>query len=319
MTIKKTLLASVITLTMISGMAHADSIAGAMTELEAITPNMSQAEINQKIERFIERAPKGTSIANVLLDFPLAHYVPVATQPVQETPHLDSNATDTERQAAQQAAEKIAAYRHNNPEGIPTHQIGAATHLDGEHQAPVTPHLDAPVIDRSSHLDSNATDTERQAAQQAAENMLAYRHNNPEGIPTHQIGAATHLDGEHQAPVTPHLDTPVIDRSSHLDSNATDAERQAAQQAAENMLAYRHNNPEGIPTHQIGAATHLDGEHQAPVTPHLDAPVIDRSSHLDSNVTDAERQAAQQAAEKIAAYRHNNPEGIPTHQIGAAT
>ncbi|HGM5489635.1 TPA: YadA-like family protein, partial [Serratia fonticola] len=181
-----------------------------------------------------------------------------------------SNATDTERQAAQQTAEKIAAYRHNNPEGIPTHQIGAATHLDGEHQAPVTPHLDAPVIDRSSHLDSNVTDAERQAAQQAAENMLAYRHNNPEGIPTHQIGAATHLDGEHQAPVTPHLDAPVIDRSSHLDSNATDAERQAAQQAAEKIAAYRHNNPEGNPTHQTGPATHLDGTHQTPVTPHLD-------------------------------------------------
>lgn len=163
MTIKKTLLASVIALTVMSGMAHADSIAGALTELEAITPNMSQAEINQKIERFIERAPSGTNLEKVLTDFPLVHYIPGTTQSVQEKPHLDNNATDTERQVAQQAAENIAAYRHNNPEGIPTHQIGMATHLDGQHNVAQTP-------DASRQIGQRKLTEEKYAAADAPQN-----------------------------------------------------------------------------------------------------------------------------------------------------
>jgi hypothetical protein len=325
MTIQKTLLASLITLAALSGVTYADTLAGALTELQAIQSGMSKEEINQKIQRFIERAPEGTNIDGVLADLGLTYTGPMASSAHQQTlvmPHLDG-----------------------------THQALVTPHLD----APVidrSSHLDAPAIDRSSHLDSNVTLEQRDAAKAAAENLAAYRHNNPEGVPTHQTGPATHLDGTHQALVTPHLDAPAfdrsshldapaVDRSSHLDSNVTQGQRDAAKTAAENLAAYRHNNPEGIPTHQTGPATHLDGTHQALVTPHLDAPVIDRSSHLDapafdrsshldapavdrsshldSNVTQEQRDAAKTAAENLAAYRHNNPEGTPTHQTDVTT
>ncbi|MFV8858643.1 YadA-like family protein, partial [Serratia fonticola] len=126
------------------------------------------------------------------------------------------------------------------------------------HQALITPHLDAPVIDRSSHLDSNVTQEQRDTAKAAAEESATYHHNNPEGIPTHQAAPATHLDGIHQALITPHLDAPVIDRSSHLDSNATQEQRDTAKAAAEELAAYHHNNPEGNPTHQNAPASHQD-------------------------------------------------------------
>ncbi|MFV9114544.1 hypothetical protein ABQ358_23990, partial [Serratia fonticola] len=247
MTIQKTLLASLITLAAISGIAHADSLAGALTELQTIQSGMSQQEINQKIQRFIERAPDGTNIKGVLADFGLTYTGPT----------LDTS----------------------------------------PHQALITLPLDAPVIDRSSHLDSNVTQEQRDTAKAAAEELAAYHHNNPEGNPTHQTGPATHLDGTHQPLVTLHLDAPVIDRSSHLDSNVTQEQRDTAKAAAEELAAYHHNNPEGNPTHQTGPATHLDGTHQPLVTLHLDAPVIDRSSHLDSNVTQEQRDTAKAAAE----------------------
>jgi hypothetical protein len=333
MTIQKTLLASLITLAAISGIAHADSLAGALTELQTIQSGMSQQEINQKIQRFIERAPDGTNIKGVLADFGLTYTGPtVDTSPhqamitlpldapvIDRSSHLDSNVTQEQRDTAKAAAQELAAYHHNNPEGNPTHQTGPATHLDGTHQDTVTPHLDAPVIDRSSHLDSNVTQEQRDSAKAAAEELAAYHHNNPEGNPTHQTGPATHLDGTHQDTVTPHLDAPVIDRSSHLDSNVTQEQRDSAKAAAQELAAYHHNNPEGNPTHQTGPATHLDGTHPALVTPHLDAPVIDRSSHLDSNVTQEQRDTAKAAAQELAAYHHNNPEGNPTHQTGPAT
>ncbi len=126
------------------------------------------------------------------------------------------------------------------------------------HQALITPHLDAPVIDRSSHLDSNVTQEQRDTVKAAAEESATYQHNNPEGIPTHQAAPATHLDGIHQALITPHLDAPVIDRSSHLDSNATQEQRDTAKAAAEELAAYHHNNPEGNPTHQNAPASHQD-------------------------------------------------------------
>ena len=80
------------------------------------------------------------------------------------------------------------------------------------------------------------------------------KESNPAGKSTNQIGPATHLDGTHSEPVTPHLDASAnIDRSSHL-----------------------------------------DGVHSEPATPHLDADTnVDRSTHLDSNVTDQQRQTAQ--------------------------
>jgi hypothetical protein len=208
MTIQKTLLASLITLAAISGIAHADSFAGALTELQSIQSGMSQEEINQKIQRFIERAPEGTNIKGVLEDLGLTY-----TSPTVNT--------------------------------LP-------------HQALITPHLDAPVIDRSTHLDSNVTQEQRDIAKAAAEELAAYHHNNPEGIPTHQAAPATHLDGIHQALITPHLDAPVIDRSSHLDSNATQEQRDTAKAAAEELAAYHHNNPEGSPTHQNAPASHQD-------------------------------------------------------------
>ncbi|MCO7512180.1 YadA-like family protein, partial [Serratia fonticola] len=111
----------------------------------------------------------------------------------------------------------------------------------------------------------------------------------------------------------------VLDRSSHLDSNVTQEQRDTAKAAAEELAAYHHNNPEGIPTNQAAPATHLDGIHQALITPHLDAPVLDRSSHLDSNVTQEQRDTAKAAAEELAAYHHNNPEGNPTHQNAPAS
>ncbi|NTY87106.1 hypothetical protein FCH33_09965 [Serratia fonticola] len=271
MTIQKTLFASLITLAAISGIAHADSLAGALTELQTIQSGMSQQEINQKIQRFIERAPDGTNIKGVLADLGLTYTGPtVDTSPhqvlitlpldvpvIDRSSHLDSNVTQEQRDTAKAAAQELAAYHHNNPEGNPTHQTGPATHLDGTHQDTVTPHLDAPVIDRSSHLDSNVTQEQRDSAKAAAQELAAYHHNNPEGNPTHQTGPATHLDGTHQPLVTPHLDAPVIDRSAHLDSNVTDAERNAA---------YQHNNPEGNPTHQTAPAPHLDGEHNVAQT-----------------------------------------------------
>ncbi|MFN3067748.1 hypothetical protein ACKWMY_06465 [Serratia sp. J2] len=208
MTIQKTLLASLITLAAISGIAHADSFAGALTELQTIQSGMSQEEINQKIQRFIERAPEGTNIKGVLEDLGLTY-----TSPTVNT--------------------------------LP-------------HQALITPHLDAPVIDRSSHLDSNVTQEQRDTVKAAAEESATYQHNNPEGIPTHQAAPATHLDGIHQALITPHLDAPVIDRSSHLDSNATQEQRDTAKAAAEELAAYHHNNPEGNPTHQNAPASHQD-------------------------------------------------------------
>ncbi|MDK2378541.1 YadA-like family protein, partial [Serratia fonticola] len=240
--------------------------------------------------------------------------LPLDAPVIDRSSHLDSNVTQEQRDTAKAAAQELAAYHHNNPEGNPTHQTGPATHLDGTHQPLVTLHLDAPVIDRSSHLDSNVTQEQRDTAKAAAQELAAYHHNNPEGNPTHQTGPTTHLDGTHQPLVTPHLDAPVIDRSSHLDSNVTQEQRDSAKAAAQELAAYHHNNPEGNPTHQTGPATHLDGTHQPLVTPHLDAPVIDLTSHLDSNVTDAERNAA-----RYAAYQHNNPEGNPTHQTGPAT
>ncbi len=333
MTIQKTLLASLITLAAISGIAHADSFAGALTELQSIQSGMSQEEINQKIQRFIERAPEGTNIKGVLEDLGLTYTSPtVNTLPhqalitphldapvIDRSTHLDSNVTQEQRDIAKAAAEELAAYHHNNPEGNPTHQAAPATHLDGTHQALITPHLDAPVLDLSSHLDSNVTQEQRDIAKAAAEELAAYHHNNPEGIPTHQAAPATHLDGTHQALITPHLDAPVIDRSSHLDSNVTQEQRDIAKAAAEELAAYHHNNPEGIPTHQTAPATHLDGTHQALITPHLDAPVIDRSSHLDSNATQEQRDTAKAAAEELAAYHHNNPESNPTHQNAPAS
>ncbi|MDK2378066.1 hypothetical protein QJ163_23765, partial [Serratia fonticola] len=114
MTIQKTLLASFITLAAISGIAHADSLAGALTELQTIQSGMSQQEINQKIQRFIERAPDGTNIKGVLADFGLTY-----TSPTVDT---------------------------------------------SPHQALITLPLDAPVIDRSSHLDSNVTQEQRDTA-----------------------------------------------------------------------------------------------------------------------------------------------------------
>lgn len=144
MTIQKTLLASLITLAAISGIAHADSFAGALTELQTIQSGMSQEEINQKIQRFIERAPEGTNIKGVLEDLGLTY-----TSPTVNT--------------------------------LP-------------HQALITPHLDAPVIDRSSHLDSNVTQEQRDTVKAAAEELAAYHHNNPEGNPTHQNAPASHQD-----------------------------------------------------------------------------------------------------------------------------
>ncbi|CAI2042902.1 YadA-like C-terminal region [Serratia fonticola] len=144
MTIQKTLLASLTTLAAISGIAHADSFAGALTELQTIQSGMSQEEINQKIQRFIERAPEGTNIKGVLEDLGLTY-----TSPTVNT--------------------------------LP-------------HQALITPHLDAPVIDRSSHLDSNVTQEQRDTAKAAAEELAAYHHNNPEGNPTHQNVPASHQD-----------------------------------------------------------------------------------------------------------------------------
>ncbi|MEX2950182.1 YadA-like family protein [Serratia fonticola] len=234
MTIQKTLLASLITLAAISGIAHADSLAGALTELQTIQSGMSQQEINQKIERFIERAPDGTNIKGVLADFGLTY-----TGPTVDT---------------------------------------------SPHQALITLPLDAPVIDRSSHLDSNVTQEQRDSAKAAAQELAAYHHNNPEGNPTHQTGPATHLDGTHQPLVTPHLDAPVIDRSAHLDSNVTDAERNAVRDAA-----YQHNNPEGNPTHQTAPAPHLDGEHNVaqtltPTGPHQsEQRVLTAEKYADAN------------------------------------
>ncbi|NTZ15360.1 hypothetical protein FCH34_22080, partial [Serratia fonticola] len=117
MTIQKTLFASLITLAAISGIAHADSLAGALTELQTIQSGMSQQEINQKIQRFIERAPDGTNIKGVLADLGLTY-----TGPTVDT---------------------------------------------SPHQVLITLPLDVPVIDRSSHLDSNVTQEQRDTAKAA--------------------------------------------------------------------------------------------------------------------------------------------------------
>lgn len=51
---KKSVLAVIVAMT-VTGVAHADTIEGAKTELSAISAGMSQAEKQQKIDRFIER------------------------------------------------------------------------------------------------------------------------------------------------------------------------------------------------------------------------------------------------------------------------
>ncbi|ENW4943648.1 YadA-like family protein [Salmonella enterica] len=51
---KKSVLAVIVAMT-VAGVAHADTIEGAKTELSAISAGMSQAEKQQKIDRFIER------------------------------------------------------------------------------------------------------------------------------------------------------------------------------------------------------------------------------------------------------------------------
>ncbi|WP_238484537.1 YadA-like family protein [Rahnella bonaserana] len=147
----------------------------------------------------------------------------------------------------------------NDPTGTPTHQIGEATHLDGNHNT------------------GQSFAAQRTALQQHAEEVAAYQHNDPTGTPTHQIGEATHLDGNHNT------------------GQSLAAQQTALQQHTEEVAAYQHNDPTGTPTHQTGEAQHLDGNHNT------------------GQSLAAQRTALQQHAEEVAAYQHNDPTGVPVN------
>ena len=73
---KKILIAVALLGLSFSNISYADTLEGALTELSAITSTMSPAEITEKINRFIERAPAGTDITKILTDKNLASYIP---------------------------------------------------------------------------------------------------------------------------------------------------------------------------------------------------------------------------------------------------
>ncbi|WP_238485404.1 YadA C-terminal domain-containing protein, partial [Rahnella ecdela] len=125
----------------------------------------------------------------------------------------------------QQHVAEVAAYQHNDPTGIPTHQNAQATHLDGNHNT------------------AEAKAAQQAALQQHVAEVAAYQHNDPTGVPTHQIAEATHLDGNHE------------------NAESLAAQQAALQQHVAEVAAYQHNDPTGIPTHQNAQATHLDGNH----------------------------------------------------------
>ncbi len=147
----------------------------------------------------------------------------------------------------------------NDPTGTPTHQIGEATHLDGNHNT------------------GQSLAAQRTALQQHTEEVAAYQHNDPTGTPTHQTGEAQHLDGNHNT------------------GQSLAAQRTALQQHAEEVAAYQHNDPTGVPTHQTGEAQHLDGNHNT------------------GQSLAAQRTALQQHTEEVAAYQHNDPTGTPVN------
>lgn len=73
---KKILIAITLLGLSFSNLSHADTLEGALTELSNISSTMSPAEIKEKIDRFIARAPKGTDIANILTSKGLSNYIP---------------------------------------------------------------------------------------------------------------------------------------------------------------------------------------------------------------------------------------------------
>ncbi|SMG26929.1 YadA C-terminal domain-containing protein [Cedecea sp. NFIX57] len=107
----------------------------------------------------------------------------------------DANARFESMDATQQQAVRDYDHAHNtNFTSDFVSGITTTPHLDGDHSEPVTPHLDAPhsivastltpskttvvdpvvppIVDKSRHLDSTATDADRQAAKDKA--MIEY-------------------------------------------------------------------------------------------------------------------------------------------------
>ena len=160
----------------------------------------------------------------------------------------------------------------NDPTGTPTHQIGEATHLDGNHNT------------------GQSFAAQRTALQQHAEEVAAYQHNDPTGVPTHQTGEAQHLDGNHNT----------------VQSLA--AQRTALQQHTEEVAAYQHNDPTGTPVNTTPSKNASDDEHvkqnpaeQASVS--KQKPVVKqvvRSAYYDQQITALNAEAEQNHSEVMA-------------------
>ena len=160
----------------------------------------------------------------------------------------------------------------NDPTGTPTHQIGEATHLDGNHNT------------------GQSFAAQRTALQQHAEEVAAYQHNDPTGTPTHQTGEAQHLDGNHNT------------------GQSLAAQRTALQQHAEEVAAYQHNDPTGVPVNTTPSKNASDDEHvkqnpaeQASVS--KQKPVVKqvvRSAYYDQQITALNAEAEQNHSEVMA-------------------
>jgi hypothetical protein len=160
----------------------------------------------------------------------------------------------------------------NDPTGTPTHQIGEATHLDGNHNT------------------GQSFAAQRTALQQHTEEVAAYQHNDPTGTPTHQTGEAQHLDGNHNT------------------GQSLAAQRTALQQHAEEVAAYQHNDPTGVPVNTTPSKNASDDEHvkqnpaeQASVS--KQKPVVKqvvRSAYYDQQITALNAEAEQNHSEVMA-------------------
>lgn len=114
--------------------------------------------------------------------------------------------------------------------------------------------------------------------------------NDPTGTPTHQIGEATHLDGNHNT------------------GQSFAAQRTALQQHAEEVAAYQHNDPTGVPVNTTPSKNASDDEHvkqnpaeQASVS--KQKPVVKqvvRSAYYDQQITALNAEAEQNHSEVMA-------------------
>ncbi|MBB8027226.1 adhesin, partial [Escherichia coli] len=117
-TVKLSLLAVVVA-TAVSPSAFAgDTVEAATTELAAIQPGMSQAEIDQKIGQFLERTGNSAAAQNYLIAHDYQTTTPqenTAASPVQPTNTLNpiTNQAQTDRDNGQDTAIQDAQHAAN--------------------------------------------------------------------------------------------------------------------------------------------------------------------------------------------------------------